>query len=215
MYNSSEANKQQSKEHKWNGTSLWGFLLSLFIYVYVFYIFKLSPYSIFNSTMFWFFISNTLILIILTDFGAFSSSRKPADLHQAYLRNSQANTFISIDSQYPVEDSKEHPETIKEVFVVRETESHENKLETFQENDSKQLGDQEVFVVHETESQENELETFQENDSKQLGDQEPNEEGDEFSNMSNEELNRRVEEFIEKFNRQIQLQKAQNRINQI
>nr|GMD08136.1 DNA ligase 1 [Ipomoea batatas] len=74
-------NPTKFTKKKTNGISLWAFLLSIFIYISIFYTFNLSPMNLLRSTKFWFFISNTLILIIAADFTVFFSSRK-SDFYQ-------------------------------------------------------------------------------------------------------------------------------------
>ncbi|TKY71958.1 hypothetical protein E2542_SST00692 [Spatholobus suberectus] len=75
--------------------SFFASIFSLFIYICVFYTFNLSPYSLLNSNIFWFFMSNTLILIIAADYGAFSSSKQKQDLYEEYMQHSQARNYVS------------------------------------------------------------------------------------------------------------------------
>lgn len=61
------------------------FVFSIFIYTSVYYAFDISPSTLFSNTKFWFIISNTLILIIAADYGAFSSQKKKQpDFYEEY-----------------------------------------------------------------------------------------------------------------------------------
>ncbi|KAI8524411.1 hypothetical protein RHMOL_Rhmol13G0148000 [Rhododendron molle] len=256
----------KQKDQMANGISFWALLFSIFVFVSVFYIFNLSPSSLLNTTKFWFFISNTLILIIAVDFGA---SNKQAEIYKECMEESMGNIirFPSFECRYPEKEIAEtnnppHPEKkiaktnipeqkeknlqetqeeVKEVIVdvVRKRESRESKMQVVAKVDLKMCieepeGKMVEFhskvdheKVHEKEKEretsignerpnEKEEEGRQEEEGRREEEEEEEEEDDdEFSKMSNEELNKRIEEFIQRFNGQIRLQAAQNRIRQM
>ncbi|KAH7836817.1 hypothetical protein Vadar_006018 [Vaccinium darrowii] len=257
--------KFQGSKGKANGISFWAYLLPICIFISIFYIFELSPSSLLNTTKFWFFLSNTLILIIAADFGA---SKKQAEIYDEYVEKTIGNiSFPTFESRYPeketvktnnipppmVNNLEETQEKVKEVVVVvdevRESESEENKEQVVVKDDVKEsIEEPEEKMVefppnvdheeaHEEEKEREKSivnepnEKQQEEGGKQQGggggggggeggqeeeeEEEEEEEDDEFSKMSNEELNRRAEEFIQKFSRQIRLEAAQNKIQQV
>ncbi|XP_059295055.1 uncharacterized protein LOC132048152 [Lycium ferocissimum] len=236
---------------KGNRLSFWAFVFSIIMYVSIFYIFNLSPYTLVSTTNFWFFISNTLILIIAADFnfGSFSSSSSDQDYSfQEYLIYCQEKSTICTSSfkysPYTIEKkeiitpheevimTKEEEEEIKDVVHLENNKQEEeiinvidHKYEVDHKKDEKKKksgeakctrsnSDLKAIINVETNENENKVNGIQRSKSERYdlvvnGDEEIN---DEFSDMSVEELNRRVEEFIQRFNRQIRLQAiARNR----
>ncbi|KAF5752732.1 hypothetical protein HS088_TW01G00649 [Tripterygium wilfordii] len=199
-----------------------GFLLPIFVYVSISYTFKLSPSNLFNNTKFWFFISNTLLLIIAADYNSFSENKKD-DVYEEYVRrrtsHCQPRSNIispSLVPSYSTTISKEDVEEvaeIKEVIITSENTQlgveEKNKIEgerSYRRSKSERVKrvsfDESKNVIVRSSSAEklDELPSKEEEVVEE-------EEGNEFSNMSNEELNRRCEDFIQ---RQIRLQRGQN-----
>ncbi|XVE88401.1 hypothetical protein DITRI_Ditri19aG0067100 [Diplodiscus trichospermus] len=258
MENPVKITPKSKNYHKAKGLPFLAFLFSIVIYISVFYIFTLSPSTLFSNTKFWFVISNTLILIIAADYGAFSSSKdyQKRDIYEDYALYSQARRTSAATSsyvpQYPevvkssihqekvsLKDKKEEdeakkmneiPERILEVVKIEPQTDNFQAITSQQEQYPMEADNNEA--CHEVITKKKiEPTTFRRSKSDKVKrvtfndknnnlkrwktekhepsakqNQFPAEDQDEFSTMSDEELNRRVEEFIQNFNRQIRLQ---------
>ncbi|KAK3005614.1 hypothetical protein RJ639_015704 [Escallonia herrerae] len=270
---------------KANVISFWAFFFSIFIYIYIFYIFNLSPSTLLNTNKFWFFISNTLILIIAADFGAFSSSSEEENCYVESANHDAASTNVSSCDHLPYPktvgtpllevDTSQH-EKKKELMVAHhKSEVPEDKFEITVKDDTKKSIERDSShysmpkVINEGKmipafdekddpekpsesSQEKALELAKKADDitcdekkaepktvrslshkaqgaaedekrnvilersateKRKGD--ITETDDEFSTMSDEELNRRVEEFIQRCNRQFRQEPASQKLQKV
>ncbi|KAJ4975295.1 hypothetical protein NE237_000401 [Protea cynaroides] len=217
------------KTYKSNRFSISAFVFFIFICFSMVH-FHPSPSELFHNTKFWFLLSNALILIIAADSGAFSSSKQKYDIYEEYMMNSRArnaSSFVpdktlitnskptiatSIIKAPPLEIEK-LPESIQEHVLTSDnsenleedtTETSEGE-ETYVEdacetNEIQRSRSQEVISVTGNENKKSLIRSATEG-CRQRSDE------NEFSTMSDEELNRRVEEFI-RFNRQMRLQES-------
>ncbi|KAK7303098.1 hypothetical protein RJT34_13999 [Clitoria ternatea] len=223
--------------------SFFASLFSLFIYICVFYTFNLSPYSLFNNNIFWFVMSNTLILIIAADYGAFTSSKKKQDLYEEYVKHSQHVSSCPkyddalVDKQYiniPKQElgssdelmhkymDQSIPERVLEIVAVNQPNkkpsdecSNEKKVQGGYKQYEEKAIPERIYRRSKSDRvrrvvNEERVKKVQRSETMKIELANNAEEENEFSNMSNEDLNRRVEEFIQKFNRQIRLQATRN-----
>ncbi|KAJ8761886.1 hypothetical protein K2173_005597 [Erythroxylum novogranatense] len=224
-------------QQKAKGLSFLAFVFSIFLYSCAFYIFNLSPPKLFNDSKFWFFISNTLIIILALDYGAFSSSSKPNrdDLYAKYITTSQINlpSYISrtIIPEENVEDFREK-ELVKRknlinpqkdlVFVPekprRSLSLPGNGGPLDDDNNEEKVKKVEVRTMQRSKSDGSKRVTFDESrntirrveteklERSSWDKTEARYKVNDYAMMSDEELNRRVEDFIQRCNRQIRLQ---------
>ncbi|KAI4295470.1 hypothetical protein L6164_035515 [Bauhinia variegata] len=254
------------KSSKPKGLSFFASILSLFVYIYIFYFFNLSPSTVFNNTIFWFLMSNTLILIIAADYGAFSSSKEKQDiyLYEEYVKHSRVRNYVplsyvpryqEVEEKHIIDVKKAElgcellQENNNKETIAAKSEVPERVLEIVVQNDPKKPSDVSVnekrpalplqidhseasekkpiperalrrcksdrhdrnkrMVIDESKSIVRRSETMKMDEGIRV------EEENEFSSMTNEELNRRAEEFIQRFNRQIRLQAAARNMHQI
>ncbi|PIN04057.1 hypothetical protein CDL12_23404 [Handroanthus impetiginosus] len=236
--------KLKKKPKNSNLKSFWAFLLSVLIYISVFYFFDLSLSTLLCTTKFWFIISNNLILIIATDFSAFSSSKDHGFYDELSKSNNSVRTTIP---KHRIEEVDEEPR--EKIIEMDAADDHRKNQETVENNKA------EILETNDKDDQtENPNEKFEENEREIISNlnsevengalevkrrkvkcarsnsdkailtaaaaemeaaekeekmvlrrtmserqEEPRSEENEFSRMSDEELNRRVEEFIRMF----------------
>ncbi|XP_038895571.1 uncharacterized protein LOC120083777 [Benincasa hispida] len=185
------------------------FLLSFFIY------FSLSS-NLFNHTNFWFFLTNTLIFIIAADSGAFSppsSFVAATDTVPTPPKDFNKIVVVKEPPNSPILTQNEEEEEII-IQLTTEKTSIPPKFNNSRKSYQRSKSEKEIKRLREKAGKitMKRSKTMIRHDTTTTKKKE--EEKDEFAEMTNEELNRRVEEFIERFNRQIRLQEINEHGNE-
>ncbi|TKY59810.1 hypothetical protein E2542_SST16904 [Spatholobus suberectus] len=251
--------KPKDPTQKEQGISFFASIFSLIIYIFVFYIFNLSPYTLLNNYIFWFLLSNNLILIIAVDYGVFSSSKQKHDPYDQYHVSSYVPNYPQLVDKKCISPKQEMggemPQEVNK-YIITETiefseqqqqqslvplgiEVPEHVIETVVQNEPKKPSEECSNVkkpllplevddsyraceekpvpdiiyqrsksdrAHRSKRVVNDENMKRRKRSAAMKVEAKVDEENEFNNMTIEELNRRVEEFIHKFNRQIRLQ---------
>ncbi|KAK4271861.1 hypothetical protein QN277_020491 [Acacia crassicarpa] len=132
--------KDHTRRKANKGFTFMASVFSFFICTSIFYLLNHSPdnlTSLLNNNMFWFFMSNALILILAADYEAFSShsNKTHQDHYEEYVKHSQAsrNYYVTTPSSYGVVPTSKY-EQVDEKPCVSVLDDHvPPKQELFQE----------------------------------------------------------------------------------
>ncbi|CAL9216767.1 unnamed protein product [Arabidopsis halleri] len=260
------------KKRRYYSSSMLSIFLSIFAYIMIFYVFEVTLSSVFKDTKVLFFISNTLILVIAADYGAFSD-KESHDFHSEYtaatatmrsradyyspipvsrqgenLRDAEIKNPKDVETKNPKEEEEEEASMMKEIVCVSPPEKivrvvNEEKprdvlaIENYKKVTGQTIASEEACDARkhvnpnkpygrsrsDKPRRKRLSECTETTKRKSYGRRKSDcstrmvipekwenvkEESEEFSKLSNEELNKRVEEFIQRFNRQIRSQSS-------
>ncbi|KAH1050435.1 hypothetical protein AAZX31_08G095100 [Glycine max] len=217
--------KPKDHTQKTKGFSIFASVLSLIIYISLFYIFNISPYTLLNNYIFWFFLSNNIILIIAVDSGVFSSLEQEQDPYEQYhvsnyqqvddkkcINPKMGGEMVQEINKYTITENNTVPECVIEVVVQNElpkeiSEGYSNNVKRpllpLEVHDSDRACKEKHVPARFKCDRPHRIKRVNDESMKRRRsattkiEAEVDEEN-EFNSMTNEELNRRVEEFIQK-----------------